>query len=120
MMKLSVVVLSVFSLLLVSKVNWESPTEHDFGEIPYGKDVSHTFYFKNISPDSLFIDNVRTSCGCTAAEWEDSATPPDSIGAIQIEFDGEANTYFRKWIKVYFNGQKKAERLYISGEVYRE
>ena len=101
-------------------VKWESETTHDFGDIPHGKDVSHTFYFKNISKDSLLIDNVRTSCGCTAANWEETATPPDSIGTIRIEFDGEANAFFKKWIRVYFNGQRKAERLFIEGFVYQE
>ena len=47
-------------------VEWLSPLEHDFGDLERGKPVEHFFKFKNISGEPITIDNIRTSCGCTA------------------------------------------------------
>ncbi|MCB0635125.1 MAG: DUF1573 domain-containing protein [Lewinella sp.] len=98
-------------------VEWETDQTRDFGDIPYGEPAVAVFTFRNTGTDSLYIDNVRTSCGCTVPDWQDHLIPPDSTGAVRVEYDGEDSGYFRKWIKVYFNGYRKAERLYIEGYV---
>ena len=98
-------------------VVWEVPTTHDFGDLERGVPVTTVFTFRNVGPDSLYIDNVRTSCGCTSPEWEDLRVPPDSLGHILIEYDADDTGYFNKGIKVYFNGYRKAERLAIEGWV---
>jgi len=98
-------------------VSWEVPTTHDFGDLERGVPTTTVFTFRNVGSDSLYIDNVRTSCGCTSPEWEDVRVPPDSLGHILIEYDADDNGYFSKGIKVYFNGYRKAERLLIEGWV---
>ena len=100
-----------------SKVIWESPMEYDFGDINYKKPVQYDFVFKNISGEDLIIDNVRTTCGCTVPDWKETPIAPDSIGHIKVRFDARNLGYFRKKIKVYFDGQRKAEKLYIEGYV---
>ncbi|MFK8102128.1 MAG: DUF1573 domain-containing protein [Saprospiraceae bacterium] len=111
--------LVLFPLLFIapSKVEWNVPMEHDFGDIARRTPVVHDFSFKNVSGEDLIIDNVRTSCGCTAPDWDLAPIPADSIGHIRIEFDARDAGYFRKKIKVYFDGQRKAEKLYIEGFV---
>jgi len=42
---------------------------------------------------------------------------PDSTGFLEIEFDAAKLGYFYKKIKVYFSNQRKAEILWIEGEV---
>ena len=37
----------------------------DFGYLPLGSKVSHTFWLKNIGLDTLEIVNVKPGCGCT-------------------------------------------------------
>lgn len=98
-------------------VAWLTPTEHDFGDLPANQPVFHEFRFRNVSPDTLFIDNVRTACGCTAPTWPDGPTPPDSTATIQVEYDARDNGYFRRYIKVYVSGQRRAEKLFITGYV---
>ena len=98
-------------------VEWQDSTNFDFGDIVHQKPVKHQFTFKNISDQPITIDNIRTTCGCTTPDWEETPTPTDSIGTILVEFDARETGYFKKMIKVYFTGQRKAERLYIEGYV---
>jgi len=103
-----------------SKVEWISPLEHDFGDIEQNKPVVYDFKYVNISDDLLTIDNVRTSCGCTASDWIDIPVEASDTSAINIEFDAAKLGYFRKKIRVFFTGQRKAEILYIEGFVIDE
>ena len=121
-MKISLLSLLIFSLGLFflppdAPVEWQTPTTHDFGDLERGQPKTVTFTFLNTGTDSLYIDNVRTACGCTSPEWADIRVPPDSLGHIYIEYDAEDSGYFSKWIKVYFNGYRKAEKLFIEGWV---
>ena len=103
-----------------SKVEWLSPLEHDFGDIEYNVPVEHNFKFVNISDELLTIDNVRTSCGCTASDWVDEPTAASDTSAVEISYDAAKTGYFRKKIKVYFTGQRGAEILYIEGFVLED
>ncbi len=98
-------------------VEWQSPKEHDFGDIEQGKPVEYFFKFKNISTEPITIDNIRTTCGCTAPDWSEAPVESDSLDQVRIEFNAEKLGYFRKKIKVYFSSQRKAEILYIEGFV---
>lgn len=100
-----------------SKVKWLTPLEHDFGDIKPNIETSHSFKFVNISDDLLTIDNVRTTCGCTASDWEEEPTQVSDTSAIKITYDAAKPGYFRKKIKVYFHGQRQAEILYVEGFV---
>ncbi|MEN0003655.1 MAG: DUF1573 domain-containing protein [Bacteroidota bacterium] len=103
-----------------SKVAWLTPLEHDFGVVQHNERVSVAFEFKNISAEPIIIDNVRTECGCTAPDWVETPILPDSIGVINLEFSAKKKGYFEKRTKVYFSGQRKAEKLVILGEVVEE
>jgi len=49
---------------------------HDFGPImPFSKSET-SFSVKNTSSDTLYIDRLIRSCGCTAAETDRSVVPP--------------------------------------------
>ncbi len=100
-----------------SKVEWLSPKTHDFGEVTHKTEITHHFTFKNISEAAFVIDNVRTSCGCTAADWQETPILPDSTARIEITYDAHDLGYFRKYVKVFLSGQRKAEKLYLEGEV---
>ena len=101
----------------ISKVEWLGPTEHEFGDLQQGVPVSTAFRFRNTSDVPIFIDNVRTTCGCTSPDWSDTVVEPGAEDSIQVEFDAKKLGYFHKKITVYFSGQRRAEKLYISGYV---
>ena len=100
-----------------SKVTWITPTTYDFGQILRGSTTTHFFEFKNTTDAPLVIDNVRTSCGCTASDWEEEPVKPKTQGKITITFDATKSGFFKKKITVWIRGQKKSETLYIEGEV---
>lgn len=100
-----------------SVVEWLGDTTYDFGDIAHKESVVHEFEFRNQSSAPLTIDNVRTSCGCTVPDWSEAPILPDSTSTIRVEYDARDTGWFRKYIKVYFNSQRKAEKLYIEGYV---
>ena len=100
-----------------SVVEWLTETEHDFGDIKQGQPVTVDFRFKNTSEEPITIDNVRSTCGCTASEWEETVIEPGKESKVKIEFDAKKLGYFHRKITVFFSNQTKAEKLYITGYV---
>ena len=117
--------LFILSALLTSKmtaqadkvIEWQTPKTHEFGDLVQGKPVTHSFVFKNITDEPITIENVRTTCGCTAPEWSYEPILPGAESEIKVEFDAKKPQGFRKRILVFFYEQKKGEKLYIEGYV---
>ncbi|MEM9991416.1 MAG: DUF1573 domain-containing protein [Bacteroidota bacterium] len=109
----------VMLLLAFPPVEWLVPKEYDFGIVSIGNEQIHNFLFKNSTSKAVHIDNVRTTCGCTVLEWQQTPIFPDSIANITVRFDATRLGKFKKRIKVFVSNQRKAEILEISGEVVR-
>ena len=62
-------------------------TEHDFGKLIEGVKVSFKFKFKNVGGSDLIINQVKTSCGCTASSYSKKPVPPGGTGVIELTFD---------------------------------
>lgn len=58
-----------------------------FGQIYRGEKVQHHFLLKNEGEAELEIQNVRASCGCTAASPSQKAVPPGGEAYIEVTFD---------------------------------
>ena len=119
-----ILIITIFSLFLSFQttnlpIQWLTPTEHDFGVLKQDEAEIYIFRFKNTGQDTLLIDNVRTTCGCTAPDWTESPILPNMVSEIKVEYDARRLGYFRKKIRVYFNQYRKAKILYISGEVQK-
>lgn len=100
-----------------SAIIWQTSTHYDFGDIEQHQPVEYIFKFKNNSKDTMMIDNVRTTCGCTVPDWTVEPILPDSISPIKVIYDAKKKGYFKKKIKVFVNTQRKGEALMISGQV---
>ncbi len=59
----------------------------DFGSIPRGAIVLHSFKFKNTGTDPLMITNVKPTCGCTTAPLSDSIVTPGATADIMATFN---------------------------------
>ena len=77
-------------------------TSFDFGKIPQGKPVFHSFEVKNAGPINLQITDVQASCGCTTPEWERDIIIPGSSTTIKIGFNAAAVGYFEKTITLFY------------------
>lgn len=109
---------SVTSVLAASKLKVDNP-KFDFGEVFQGEKVSHAFEFVNVGDETLNIDRVRSSCGCTAVLVSEKSVRPGEKGEIRTSFD---STRFRgavtKTIYLYSNDPvRPTMQFQIKGKV---
>jgi Protein of unknown function (DUF1573) len=94
-------------------------TAWDFGKIKQGEVASHEFVFVNEGDDTLTIEKVSTSCGCTAALVSDRSIPPGKSGKIEVKFDSRGyGGQVAKVVYVLSNDPKAAQLpLEIKAEI---
>lgn len=91
----------------------------DFGKMKQGKVLTHIFVFKNEGDETLVINRVKTSCGCTAALLSKKEIAPGAEGEIKLTFNTKGfegkNT---KYIDVESNDPAQPrKRLSVSAEI---
>jgi hypothetical protein len=59
----------------------------DYGKVRYGETVSEEFVFSNTGDQTLVIEKLRSSCGCTKAVKGSSEVPPGGKSNIVAAFD---------------------------------
>ncbi|WP_375560750.1 DUF1573 domain-containing protein [Bernardetia sp. OM2101] len=92
--------------------------EHDFGEIEEGKIVEYVFTFKNTGNYPLMLQDIRTTCGCTAPEWTKEPIAPNEEGKIIVRFNSAHKAgQQRKVITVISNASNSSEALVLFGTV---
>jgi hypothetical protein len=94
-------------------------SEFNFGKIPQGKPVMHVFDVFNKSKDSLKIENIVASCGCTTPDWEkDKSVAAGSHTRITVGYNAAAEGPFTKNITISYNGGQ-TKQIIIKGEVWK-
>ena len=94
-------------------------TEYDFGKIPQGKPVTHIFEVTNSGKDSLHIQNIQASCGCTTPEWDrDKVQAPGERTKITVGYNAASEGPFTKQITITYNGTQ-TKLITIKGEVWK-
>lgn len=101
----------------ISKVLEFKEENHDFGKIPYGKPVEFDVAIKNISPDSVKIENVKVGCGCTTPKYEQGKSfAPGQSFKVTLGFTGYADGFFEKSVDIFFNnGLSKQIKFHGTG-----
>jgi hypothetical protein len=64
-----------------------SETQHDFGKVNEGDKVNYTFNFANKGTSELKINDIKTSCGCTAALLSQDNLAPGQEGTLKVELN---------------------------------
>jgi len=92
---------------------------HDFGTITQYSSNDFTFKFQNVGTQTLNIENVQSSCGCTAALVTEKAVAPAKSGEIKITFkSGEFSGKVSKNVTVTTNDPaNQTVRLEIKADV---
>ena len=91
---------------------------HDFGKIPWGKPAEFDVVVKNISPDSVRIENVKAGCGCTTPKWQPGPYAPGETFKVTVGFNGYTEGHFEKYVDIIFtNGLSKQVKFF--GEGYK-
>ncbi|MEO8711159.1 MAG: DUF1573 domain-containing protein [Parafilimonas sp.] len=102
----------------ISKVIQFKELDHDFGKIPYGKPAEFTLDMKNVSNDSVTIEDVKVGCGCTTPKWQPGPYPAGQDFNIMVGFNGYTEGQFNKVITVYFKGGL-SQVIKFHGETYK-
>jgi hypothetical protein len=88
----------------ITKVIEFKELDHDFGKIPFGKPADFDLEMKNISSDSVKIENVQVGCGCTTPKWSAGPYAPGETFKVGIGFNGATDGEFHKVVTIFFNG----------------
>ena len=93
--------------------------EYNFGKIQQGKPVTHIFEVVNNGSDSLKIENVQASCGCTTPDWErNKVQAPNQKTNITVGYNSASEGFFTKTITISYNGSQ-TKQITIKGEVWK-
>lgn len=85
-------------------------TSYDFGTAAQNTAVKHLFKFKNVGTDTLKITQVKTSCGCTAAE-SSKIIAPQKDGQIEVTYNTGSNVgKVSKTVYVFSNDVESPQR----------
>lgn len=60
---------------------------HDFGDVPIGPVLHHSFTIKNTTNQTLQIGGLRVSCGCVTPSTRTYTIPPGGTGTINAAMD---------------------------------
>jgi len=66
-----------------------SISQYDFGEVTEGVIVKFDFQIKNTGDKPLHINNIMTSCGCTAVALQSDEIQPGESTSVKVEFNSD-------------------------------
>lgn len=127
-MKIRISVFALAANLLLSALACAAPEltvvegNYNFGTIPQGKKVQHSFIIRNSGDATLQIKDLNASCGCTAAKPSASLIAPGKSAEIQVIFDSaNFSGKVRKSIAVVTNaGKTPSFTLNLDGNIVEE
>jgi hypothetical protein len=90
------------------KIKFDSDV-FDFGKVPAGQPIKHSFIFTNIGTGTLEVTKVNPTCGCTVAgDWTKKVEPGET-GTIPLQVNVNAgwNGLMQKTITVECNDKTR-------------
>jgi len=101
----------------VAKIEFENET-YDFGTVPQGAVVKHSFKFKNVGKAPLLIGSARSTCGCTIPKWPREPIMPGESGEIDVRFNTEGKKNAQtKPVFINCNTLPAEVKIYMKGNV---
>ena len=78
--------------------------DYDMGKIPSGKPLEYNVTIKNISKDTILLQEVKAGCGCTTPKYRtNEAILPGKSTFITLGFNGDAHGEFSKVADIFFS-----------------
>jgi hypothetical protein len=100
----------------IPTVTWNEKF-HDFGKIKLKVPATATFTFENTCEMPVVITNVRSSCGCTVANYTKEPVKPGESGQVSATYNSARVGAFMKSVTVTMDGLPQPIMLKIKGEV---
>ncbi len=101
-----------------TRVLWIQDAAHSFGSIPQGKPVTYQFILTNQSKDTVTIQHVEASCGCTTPHWSPVPIRPGDSTVLPVTYNAAGEGGFLKSITVFYTNNLH-QVLFIKGEVWK-
>jgi len=111
--------LLLFPVILVAQATdstsmWPNGTELDFGYYETrGVERFDSLILRNVTEEPFIIENIRSSCGCTAVDWPRDPIEPGAVVSIPVAFRCTKGGYVEKHLDVYLSHLEKRERIYV-------
>ncbi len=104
--------------MVQAEIKWLTK-DYDFGTI---KEVAGpktgVVKFVNLGPESTIITRVRTSCGCTDAEYTEGEIMPGDTATVSFTYNPKGRPgRFEKNVKVYTGANQELNVITIRGTV---
>lgn len=113
--------LSLFSTHALHAQQVETITGNvDCGKVLYERPVTAEFELRNSGAHPLRILDVRTSCGCTDADYPKQDVAPGASFTVKLTFDSRMLGRFNKSALVFVNSIEKPFQLAMTGTVVQE
>jgi len=96
---------------------------HDYGPVSYGKTVTEEFTVTNTGDQTLVIQRLRSSCGCTKAVKGSSSIPPGAETKVVASFNTIGLGPGRRRQSIFIDSNdpdRPSERLTLLVEVIKE
>lgn len=94
---------------------------HNFGDnLSINKEYTYDFVYFNTGKTPLIINDIKTSCHCTTADYTKEPLRPGESAKIHVMLKEQIHGYFRRSITVFTNSAKKKTFLYITGNIKDE
>lgn len=93
-------------------------SSYDFGDITQGDRVTYTFTYENSGNEPLILSDVRTTCGCTATNWDREPLAPGESAEITVNFNSRGKMGMQnKVVTILSNAVNSSERIKITANV---
>lgn len=93
--------------------------EWDFGQInEVDGIVTHVFRFMNVSDETVQLDIISTSCGCTTTEYSTDPVTPGEYGEVTVHLSPARTEgkIFRE-VEIFTKGRKSYDHLSLFADV---
>lgn len=88
----------------ITKVLKFTNDNYDMGKTAFGKATEFNVGVTNISKDTVTLDNVQVSCGCTTPKYTRGAKiAPGKSETIVLGFNGSTMGTFSKNVTLFFS-----------------
>ena len=104
----------------IDKVLQFTNADYNFGKIVFGKPTEYQVSVKNLSADSVVLENVQAGCGCTTPKGytKGEKIAPGKTKVVTLGFNGGTNGAFTKFVTFFFGGGMQ-KQVTFHGETYK-
>jgi len=99
-----------------NQISWAKKI-HDFGEIEFSKPAVANFELKNNGKSPVIITSVKSSCGCTVANYSRDPILPGKTAKLSAVYNAKTKGTFTKSVYVKTNVSNNTSVLKIKGQV---